>query len=352
MQILEGGFEMYNKIKKFIKSKNTLYKFLYQIKLQFFRSPSQKQIMNHLTRYHKKRFFMFSGAFIENKEKETAYLIWLYHVIEKGLSMPEMRLGFGKEKILELNNLLKRYAFSYGTDSSSFRAAVSILLEYDQVHKESGYKLDTDVQVILNRLKEDFNNIPPINHKVYKAEEFYQRNEEAFGSFAPSRHSIRSFDSKININLEEIIEAIDLAKTAPSACNRQPARVHIIQDSILITQCLSLQNGNRGFGHLANKLLVITGNLSTVLGAQEFFDLNTNVGIFIMNLCYALHYKKIAHCVLNWYVMPKQDQKLREILGLPNEENVVAFILCGKISDSFKIAESPRFNTEKLYTVH
>lgn len=126
----------------------------------------------------------------------------------------------------------------------------------------------------------------------------------------------------------------------------------MVVDKNLIAQCLSLQNGNRGFGNLVNKLLVVTGDLSSVLGAQEFFDLNTNVGIFIMNLSYALHYNKVAHCILNWYVLPKEDKKLRKLLQIPDEESVVCFIACGDLPERFKIVSSPRITAKDIYTIH
>lgn len=143
-----------------------------------------------------------------------------------------------------------------------------------------------------------------------------------------------------------------MAQTAPSACNRQPTRVHIIENKELIKQCLSLQNGNRGFGNLADKLLIVTGNLQTVLGSQEYFDLNTNVGIFIMNLSYSLHYYEIAHCILNWYALPKTDKNLRKIVEIPEEETVVSFIVCGKAPKEFKIAESPRVPVDEIIKIH
>lgn len=152
--------------------------------------------------------------------------------------------------------------------------------------------------------------------------------------------------------MRELIDAIKLAQTAPSACNRQPTNVHIITDYSMIQQCLSMQNGNRGFGDLADKLLIITGDLQTVLGAQEFFDLNTNVGIFIMNLSYALYYHQIGHCILNWYAMPNIDRSLRKITKIPKEENIVAFIVCGYVPDKFKVAVSPRFKVEDIVTIH
>ena len=88
------------------------------------------------------------------------------------------------------------------------------------------------------------------------------------------------------------------------------------------------------------------------MGSQEFFDLNTNVGIFIMNLSYCLHYNKVAHCILNWYVYPENDVRLRNLVGLPNSETIVAFIVCGDVPEAFKVVRSPRVDAKQIYTIH
>ncbi len=338
-------------IKEVLKKNDNIHQLGIKIKKLINPMPSEKKIMRSISKYYINRFYKYSGAFNDTKRKKDAYITWLYHVIEKGLSMPNMKLGFGKEKIQELCKIIKEYQVEDEIGKKTIEAAVSVLLEYQRVHRRLQYKLPNELERIIELIKKKYPDVKPINQQEFRKEDFFKYTNSEFSLFSTSRHTVRNYTQE-EIKTEEIIEAIDLAKNAPSACNRQHTRVHIVTNKNLINRCLKMQSGNRGFGHLANKLLIVTGDLSVVLGASEFFDLNTNVGIFIMNLCYALHLNQIGCCVLNWYAMPKQDKELRKIINIPDEENVVAFIVCGKVPDKFKIAESPRINVENLYTIH
>lgn len=311
---------------------------------------NQNLVIKEVFNYNKSRFYKYSGAFRDSKGKDLAYLTWFYHQIDKGLAMHDMRLGFGQEKIVSLNETIDSYICKYGDKDTQLLDAIAVLFLYDDVHKKAGFQLPAQIQKIINDKREKYPSIPILEQDFSTPAGYYARINSNFKDFSASRHSIRNFVGEIPV--AQIVDAIDIAKNAPSACNRQPSRVHVVVDKKLIAQCLSLQNGNRGFGNLVNKLLVITGDLSSVLGAQEFFDLNTNVGIFIMNLSYALHYNKVAHCILNWYVLPKEDKKLRNLLQIPDEESVVCFIACGDLPERFKIVSSPRITAQDIYTIH
>ena len=337
-------------IKEILKRNKTIHQMGIYVKQKL--APNQDKVMDITLNYYKDRFLNYSGAFFESEEKDTAYMTWLYHVVEKGLSMPNMRPGFGKEKLLELCGLIEKYANKYGTHGTAFLSAIAVVKEYERVHESMGYAIDTEVKNSIQKIQLQYPDIEPINQKNVTEEEYFSLNEAPFSQFSYSRHCVRNFDTTKSIEINQIIDAINLAKNAPSACNRQPSRVHIITNKKMILSCLNMQNGSRGFKELTDKLLIITGDLRTVLSAQEFFDLNTNVGIFVMNLCYALHLQKIGCCILNWYALPKDDLKLRKIAHIPEEENIVCFIACGKVPNSFKLAESPRNEVEKYYTLH
>lgn len=55
--------------------------------------------------------------------------------------------------------------------------------------------------------------------------EFLTGTSIDFSSFVKSHHSMRTYLDEPITN-EEIIQAIELAKAAPSACNRQPWHVY------------------------------------------------------------------------------------------------------------------------------
>ena len=314
-------------------------------------APKQEDILDDVFKYYKKRFYDYSGAFNNGMVKDESYLFWLSHVIEKGLAMPNMRFGFGRDRVIELSSKLLKFSSEYTVNSSAYMAGVDVLREYYYIHEKNKYQLSDDiVESIKPFIKETY--VSNTERNVYNPDSFFIHIDDSFEQFAESRHSVRNFSVEENVRIDELLECVKIAQSAPSACNRQPTRVHIISQKDSIRKCLAMQNGNRGFGELANKLLIVTGDLQTVLGAQEFFDLNTNVGIFLMNLSYALYHRKIAHCILNWYALPKEDKAMRCMVGIPDNENIVAFVVCGKVPESFKIAVSPRKDIESIVTCH
>ena len=133
-----------------------------------------------------------------------------------------------------------------------------------------------------------------------------------------------------------------MAKNAPSACNRQSWRTYVFTNKKLIEEILLTQGGNRGFGHLANKLIVISGNVSVFGGSHERNQVFIDGGIYAMNVLYALHFNEIAACILNCSFDIEYDQKLRKLCGIKDSEVFITMIACGLPVDSFKVALSPR----------
>lgn len=332
-----------------IKQKLKSNKLIYLMYTKFINSNHYKKIkLNKIDKYYKNRFKKYSGAFNNSKMSDLSYITWLYHVIEKGLSMPNMKPGFGKEKIIELISRVRKFIKDYSDKENMIEAAISTIFEYYEVHHRQNLKIDGEVENEILKLKNEYGDITPLKQEELKREAILKGCRLSFEEFSYFRHSIRNFDSKKEVSIETLISSINVAKNAPSACNRQHSRVYVISNKDKIAKCLSLQSGNRGFGHLVNKLLIVTGDLRAILGPEEFYDLNTNVGIFIMNLVYSLFYNEIGTCILNWYALPKQDIILRKVVGIPDYENVVAFIACGYLPDSLKVARFPRLNNDEI----
>ena len=71
-----------------------------------------------------------------------------------------------------------------------------------------------------------------------------------------------------------------------------------------------------------------------------------------MNLCYALHYHGIAHCILHWSVEPATDREVHRLLGIPENEAIVQVLACGMPPEEFDVAASPRRAPEEIVTWH
>jgi len=279
-----------------------------------------------------------------------------YHPIEKGLTMPDMRLGFGIDNILLLISDCAEYKIEYLPNISNksasyeqYNHALSTLLEYIEVHDKAGFKLDTNLVTDIENLTDGIDPKFICNQIVISKEKYFAFSHSSFKEFVKSRYSVRNFHGEAPIN--KLVAAIEIAIHSPSACNRQPSRVHIIESKELLTQVLELQGGNRGFGHLVDKLLIVTAELSGYRDISERNGVYVDGGLFSMNLLNALHYEEIAACPLNWYNSNNNDYKLRQLLSLPSSETVVMMIACGGVPNNIKLAYSKKNNINSIYTI-
>lgn len=302
------------------------------------------------------RFWRHSGfASPCAREALLAKTIMAYHVIEKGLTMPERRLGFGKDVVKRLMRLIDEYVELYGFEDGQVRHAVGVLKEYRDLHATEFLKGGDDEGFwrSLNLFLLPYAEVDASCQLHVTRDAFFSKTECSFPAFAESRHTVRNY-AQTDLPVERIVVAVQIAQTAPSACNRQYVRVHCVSDKGIGQRLLALQKGNRGFGQLANKVLVVTVDLEDIDSTGERNDVYTNGGIFLMNLCYALHYCKVAHCVLNWSRDEADDNAARALLGhrLKESETIVALLSCGIAPREFDVAVSPRKALDEILVVH
>ncbi|WP_421919811.1 nitroreductase family protein [Marinifilum sp.] len=285
-------------------------------------------------------------------EKVKRDLALAYHIVEKGLTMPEPRPGFGKAVVMSLIDTVEKYEkFKLPANDLEFIQSVSVLKEYLQYHEEISFKLDDDLQVRLVAIRERYAKVEGQRQiRTNKADYFKDKNAP-FEQFCLSRYSVRNYTEK-EIPMEVIYDCINLAQRSPSFCNRQPNRVHVVKSPEKKKGILEIQNGNRGFGHLAETLIVVSSVVSTTKDMHERFENHLNGGLFSMTLLNALHYREIGACSLNWSVSDDKDMKLREIIDIPHNEVVLMIIACGYLPDEFSIASSPRKTAEEITKMH
>lgn len=286
------------------------------------------------------------------KNSRIAEIVMGYHVIEKGLTMPRRRLDFGHEAVLHLIALVEKFEQNFGYGDKMVDYAVGVLKEYLRIHEESGFDMSRNL-IYWNRVREfatHHANVPSCHQMHMMRTQFFADNEAPFPKFATSRHTCRHFNGELP--LQTVEAAVKLAMTAPSACNRQHVRIHCVSSHEKRDVIYTLQNGNRGFGKDADKLLVVTSDLNAIRWNEERNDIFTNAGMFMMNLSYALHYYKVAHCILNWSVSPESDRRIHELLSIPENERVVALFACGSMPDEVDIAASPRKEFKDIFTNH
>ncbi len=322
--------------------------------MKIFEKLNLRHFINKCFRFDKRKFVRYSRSLTTNGQAHTLSQIALdTHVVEKGLTMPEMRPGFGQEVVRRLIGNCRSWSNSSDTADPFYIQAIKTVKEYHQTHNILGFVFDEPFRSEIESFVNANDSIPASEQLVFEgSDQFFYNAGEPFPEFALSRHSVRNFSDK-DIPIERLTEAIQLAQCAPSSCNRQSTRVHIITDKTQISSLLAIQNGNRGFGHLVNKLLVITYSIPVYGSVKERNLGYIDSGIFTMNMLYALHYYRIGACTLNWCDSPKDDARLRSIIHIPDNETISLFIACGIVPDKqFKVPVSQRIEGSTITKIH
>ena len=163
---------------------------------------------------------------IRNENSDLAGLMITSHVLEKGITMPQRRLGFGYNHV---RSIIKRCAECiqlYTENHIEIQSTLKELEQYLLLHEKEDYILPEDIQ-------QGIKNVLQYKHED-TVECFDSTPEELFKTavdfkeFAFSRHSCRWYSDK-EIGHDTLVKAIELAQTAPSACNRQSIKAYIIE---------------------------------------------------------------------------------------------------------------------------
>lgn len=177
-----------------------------------------------------------------------------------------------------------------------------------------------------------------------------------FEAFLRSRHSIRNFDPTLIVPRRTLMKCIDMSRYAPSACNRQPGRVHVYEEFDRVQEIVALQGGAKGFSSDLQQLLIVTSDISMSTGSAERYQYWIDGALMAMTLVYSLHSAGVATCLLNWDSSTKRTRVLRDIAEIPPQETPICLIAIGypsKDSDSrTRFAASPRRPLSAYLTWH
>lgn len=295
------------------------------------------------------RYVWFSGILTirGNRERLIGKIIQDYHVVEKGLTMPVTRPGFGQDRIIALANSIKNYASDYGIDDEQVRQGISVILEYNSYHKARGHQLGSRTLDAISSITCMAVGIVQSEQAEVTCFDYFKSKNAPFAEFAGSRKSVRNYTGG-NVDLQVVEKAIDLARCTPSSCNKQGTRVHLLSKRENIDAALSIQTGNRGFGHDATALIVITSELGYAHNVYERNEAYVDGGMFAMSVLLGLHHYGVAACPLNCYLPNSKYRKLREICNVPVSEVFVVMISCGVPPKEFRIPLSHRYPVSKI----
>lgn len=271
-----------------------------------------------------------------------AQIVKSYHRIEKGLALQTPRPGFGADAIEHLIADITEYTRLYGADNV-IRRGIDTLQEYLAFNTRMEATVPTAVLQVLATHAAIFNTGAHAEGgtRAVSRETIVAEAQIALESFVKCRHSVRQF-AAVPVDEALIEKAVRLAQCSPSVCNREAGRVFLVSERTRIDGLLRFQNGNRGFGEQADKLLVITASLDCFLTVGERYQCWIDGGLFAMTLIYALHAQGLGTCCLNWSVEPDVDTAFKQAAGIAPGQAVVMLLAVGHLPADFRVAMSSR----------
>lgn len=289
-------------------------------------------------KYNKKyRKHAFVGGIYRNERQFEAQIIKMYHSIEKGLSYPNYRPGFGRDNVEQLLSALEQYAKEYDTSAFFYETALCTLHEYIKKNKAYGHE-DADLEKRVFSLSGKANECGGI---LEFNPPCFDKNGFDFAEFVKSRHSLREF-SDTPADLDAVKQAVELSQYTPSACNRQGWKTRIVRNPEQIRTILKNQNGNRGFGEKISTLLVVTGDLRCFSRGRETHQVFIDGGMYAMNLLHSLHGKGLATIPLSASLLEEQEINVKAVLGIDDAEVLIMFIGVGNYPEHCVTTRSER----------
>lgn len=282
----------------------------------------------------------------------SSELVFQYHKLEKGLCMPGEKRFFGYDPAAETIRLVKEWrSRAYDLNDPIYIGALETLRAYrvrlDITPPVNGANLLKSIEMELanTKINEEFTT-PIINFNNIKESDYDDLNRIYL-----SRRSVRIFKNEA-VDISIVNKAVSLAQLSPSACNRQPCRVHVFSDKEKKEAILQLQNGNRGFGDMAPTLLVLTSSASCFFDAHERSEPFFNGGIFSMSFILALETLGISSCCLNWSVGKEQDQKIHLLTNICQSERILMILAIGYAEKNIVVPLSPRRSLTTVVVEH
>ena len=305
-------------------------------------------------RYDLGRYKEFSSSIVatENQHNLRALITERYHSIEKGLSLPSPRPGFGVGVIHTLLGHVDEYLIRFGADDF-LETVGSVLSAYLDFNRSVGV---ADVEIPeFGRIISVLDRVGWIPNSAGVRDVSRIDIDSAISGvgldFFLTRHSVRQY-APDPVAADSVEFAARAALKSPAVCNRQFSRVYSYLEPEPIQRILKVQGGANGFADQLTGLAIITTNLRSYWNEGQRNQAWVDGGLFAMSFILGLHAQGIGTVALNWSKSPELDQKMRRTIGISQEEVIVMLVGFGRLRSDYKVASSPRQALASVLTVN
>ena len=258
------------------------------------------------------------------------------HRLEKGLLMRPRRERFAQAYLPELLADYTAQIKFENACSEELQWAHNVLTEYFSVVKD-----DENIKTCRAQFDSAQHRFDEL--KSFKPYTRAQASEDIpdiqqLYNLCHRRRSVRWY-KQTPVPRELIEQAISIATLAPSACNRQPFDVYVIDDKPLLAEAVELPMGTKGWSHNIPLLLVIVGDFSSFEHERDRHVPYIDASLAAMSLMLALETLGLGSCPINWPDIEVREKKMEHLLnlsawqrpimclsvGYPDKEGLIAF---------------------------
>lgn len=173
-----------------------------------------------------------------------------------------------------------------------------------------------------------------------------------FLDLANKRQSVRFYLDK-KVNREDIITCIKAASLAPSACNAQPWKFVVVDDTETLDKVRKYVHdpiiGMNKFVLQAPVLVIVVGekrNLTSSIGEivkkKDFTSMD--VGMAVEHFCLQASELDLGTCIIGWF----KNKEIKKILNIPSSKNIELVVSLGYFDNVIRDKKRKAF--EDIYS--
>jgi nitroreductase len=271
----------------------------------------------------------------EGRLRSSAMLRRNIHRLEKGLTMKSRQPVFGVDYIGETVELYETSVDSLEADEQ--RWAHDVLTLYFSV-------VDPHLTIDLARRQFESRSEGRLPVQIpYRADSRPPLNIDysSLRQLAERRRSIRWFEQKA-VPEGLIKQAMDLARQAPSACNRQPYYFKYIGDAGHSQQIASIAMGTAGYASQLPALVVVIGDWSCLAEERDRHIPYIDAALASMQFMLACETLGLGTCPINWPDVEALERRMDNALNLPLFQRPVMLIAVGYPDPEGGVARSTK----------
>jgi len=270
------------------------------------------------------------------------------HMLEKGLCMSPRRETFAVDYIESTVDTLARCVEAKELSDVELQWCFDVLAEYFGATQNS-----TNTRIRRSRVL--FESIQRPNLALERSGPYRVGNVsssvsiESLSQLALSRSSVRSYLGK-PVDRSVIDNALQIALEAPTACNRVPWTMRIMEDSDEARRVASVAMGTAGYSEKVAHVAVLVGNLSAYFNERDRHLIYIDGSLAAMSFILGLQAQGVSSCCVNWPDIASRERRMASLLNLESHERVIMLILFGYADEEGMTPYSGKVPVEAVRT--